>query len=63
MGSGQGRGWGETTTTTLHKEDVHGEIKRNTIISLQGMTTKIKGVSVEEFCKLQTYIPNCSLIV
>ena len=47
MGSGQGRGWGETTTT-LHKEDVHGEIKRNTIISLQGMTTKIKGVSVEE---------------
>ena len=28
------RGWGETTTT-LHKEDVHGEIKRNTIISLQ----------------------------
>ena len=50
MGSGQGRGWGETTTT-LHKEDVHGEIKRNTIIyiiSLQSMTTKIKGVSVEE---------------
>ena len=48
MGSGHSGGGEKLATTTLHKEDVHGEIKRNTIMSLQSMTTIIKGVSVEE---------------